>query len=113
MTVSSPNECSYVRSTTDERSMRSRDAVSHTASQHWTVRDDGGAVLGFAEVFEGKEQWGVRFFDQAPHMDDSDLVRVVAHLLVWHAQCRTETVDLVLARTHEHHTLVRVSGDYV
>ena len=65
------------------------------------------------EIFEGREQWGVRLFDRAPQMHESDLIRVVAHLLVWHAQCRTETVDVVLARTHDHHTLVRVSGDYV
>ena len=63
--------------------------------------------------------FGINFFlvvepgvlDRAPQMHDSDLIRIVAHLLVWHAHCRTETVDVVLARTHDHHTLVRVSGD--
>lgn len=89
------------------------DDVSSRAQQHWDVIDESGATIARAEVFEGREQWGVRLFDRAPHLHDSDLVRVVAHLLVWHAQCRTETVDVVLARSHEHHTLVRVSGDYV
>lgn len=89
------------------------DASSAKAQQHWDVIDESGATVARAEVYEGKEQWGVRLFDRAPHMHDSDLVRIIAHLLVWHAQCRTETVDVVLARTHEHHTLVRVSGDYV
>jgi hypothetical protein len=89
------------------------DAVSARAHQHWDVIDDQGRTIARAEVFEGREQWGVRLFDEAPHLDDSDLLRVVAHLLVWHAQCRTDTVDVVLARTNEHHTLVRVNGDYV
>lgn len=93
---------------------RSRiDEVSARANQHWDVFDEAGVAVARAEIFEGSEQWGVRFFDRAPRLDDSDLLRVVAHLLVWHAQCRTETVDVVLGRTHEHHTLVRVSGDYV
>lgn len=89
------------------------DATSPKAHQHWDVIDEHGKAIARAEVFEGNEQWGVRLFDRAPHMHDSDLIRVVAHLLVWHASCRTETVDVVLARTHDHHTLVRVSGDYV
>jgi hypothetical protein len=89
------------------------DATSAKAQQHWDVIDEQGKSIARAEVFEGQEQWGVRLFDRAPQMHDSDLIRIVAHLLVWHAQCRTETVDVVLARTHEHHTLVRVSGDYV
>lgn len=89
------------------------DGTSTKAQQHWDVVDETGATIARAEVFEGHEQWGVRFFDRAPQMHDSDLIRICAHLLVWHAQCRTETVDVVLARTHEHHTLVRVSGDYV
>lgn len=93
---------------------RSRvDAVSAKAQQHWDVIDEAGTAIARAEIFEGTEQWGVRLFDRAPQLDDSDLLRVAAHLLVWHAQCRTETVDVVLGRTHEHHTLVRVSGDYV
>lgn len=89
------------------------DEVSARAQQHWDVSDEAGRTIARAEVFEGSEQWGVRLFDRAPEMHDSDLVRIVAHLLVWYAQCRTETVDVVLARTHEHQTLVRVSGDYV
>jgi hypothetical protein len=89
------------------------DATSAKAQQHWDVIDEAGVAIARAEVFEGSEQWGVRLFDRAPDMHESDLLRIVAHLLVWHAQCRTETVDVVLARTHDHHTLVRVSGDYV
>ncbi|UJR80774.1 hypothetical protein [Sandaracinus amylolyticus] len=89
------------------------DDVSTRAQQHWDVIDEAGTTIARAEVFEGREQWGVRLLDRAPNLHDSDLIRLVAHLLVWHAQCRTETVDVVLARTHEHHTLVRVSGDYV
>ena len=87
--------------------------VAAKAQQHWDFKDEAGRVFARAEIFEGREQWGVRLLDRAPHLHDSDLIRIVAHLLVWHAQCRTETVDVVLARTHEHHTLVRVSGDYV
>jgi hypothetical protein len=89
------------------------DEVSKRANQHWNIIDESNVIIARAEIFEGSEQWGVRFFDRAPALDDSDLLRVVAHLLVWHAQCATETVDVVLGRTHEHHTLVRVSGDYV
>lgn len=89
------------------------DATSAKAQQHWDVIDEAGVAIARAEIFEGNEQWGVRLFDRAPRLHDSDLIRIVAHLLVWHAQCRTETVDVVLARSHEHHTLVRVSGDYV
>lgn len=89
------------------------DATSAKAQQHWDVIDEHGKPIARAEVFEGREQWGVRLFDRAPHMHESDLLRLVAHLLVWHAHCRTDTVDVVLARSHEHHTLVRVSGDYV
>jgi hypothetical protein len=89
------------------------DDVSTRAQQHWDVIDESGVAIARAEIFEGREQWGVRLLDRAPRMHDSDLIRIVAHLLVWHASCRTETVDVVLARTHEHHVLVRVSGDYV
>jgi hypothetical protein len=89
------------------------DAISAKAQQYWDVVDETGKPIARAEIFEGPEQWGVRLFDRAPQFHDSDLIRIVAHLLVWHAQCRTETVDVVLGRSHEHHTLVRVSGDYV
>ncbi len=89
------------------------DSISKTAAQFWDVVGEDGKVLVHAEIFEGKEQWGVRVFDRAPHLDDATLVRLVAHVLVWHASCPTETVDVVLFRTQEHHTLVRVAGDYV
>lgn len=89
------------------------DPVAARAQQHWDFRDENGFVFARAEVFEGREQWGVRLHDRAPHLDDADLLRLVAKLLVWHAGCPTETVDVVLGRTHEHHTLVRVGGDYI
>src|SRR5688500_9540282 len=88
------------------------DEVSGKANQHWDVFDETGKSIARAEIFEGSEQWGVRLFDRAPLLDISDLLRMVAHLLVWHARCPTETVDVVLGRTHDHHTLVRVTGDY-
>lgn len=104
----SPGHYRYVRT-----AAAVRDGVSRNAAQHWDIVEESGKVVAHAEVFEGREQWGVRLFDQAPALEVDELVRLVAHLLVWHAQCRTETVDLVLGRTHEHQTLVRVSGDYV
>jgi hypothetical protein len=89
------------------------DAVSARAHQHWDLRDDRGEVFARVEVFEGAEQWGVRVHDRAPALADADLLRYVATLLVWHARCPTDTVDVVLGRTHEHHVLVRVGGDFV
>lgn len=89
------------------------DAVAARASQHWDFKDERGYVFARAEIFEGREQWGVRVHDRAPHIPDDELLRLVAKLLVWHANCPTETVDVVLGRTHEHHTLVRVGADYV
>ena len=90
-----------------------RDPIAARATQVWDVIDPKNKAIARAEIYEGEDQWGVRLHDRAPEYEDSDLVRIVAHLLVWHAHCRTETVDVVLGRTHEHHTLVRVSGDYV
>lgn len=105
-----PNRMRYVRAAPGKTRV---DAVSAKAQQHWDVIDESGTAIARAEIFEGSEQWGVRLFDRAPQIEDSDLLRFVAHLLVWHAECRTEMVDVVLGRTHEHHTLVRVGGDYV
>ena len=64
-------------------------------------------------MFEGPEQWGVRVHDRAPQLEDSEILRLVARLIVWHAKCPTDTVDVVLGRTHEHHTLVKVGADFV
>jgi hypothetical protein len=89
------------------------DMVAARAQQHWDFRDESGRVFARAEIYEGKEQWGVRVHDRQPDLDDGELLRLVARMLVWHAQCTTDTVDVVLGRTHEHHTLVKVSGDYV
>jgi hypothetical protein len=77
------------------------------------VAPDGSGVFARAEVFPGQTQWGVRLGDRAPALTDEDLVKLVARLLVWEVGCRADTVDIVLSRTHEHHTLVRVGADYV
>ena len=76
--------------------------------------DRGGHAVAQAEVFTSPDQWGVRLFDRIPQVEASDLVRLVARLLVWHAQCPTETVELVIMRRGvEKQTMVRVAGDYV
>ncbi len=90
-----------------------RDAVSSRARQFWDVVGEDGTAIAHAEIFEKPDQWGVRLFDRAPHLDESDLVRAVARLLVWHAGCRVETVELWLARNGARQVLVRVTGDYV
>jgi hypothetical protein len=91
-----------------------RDGLSRKATQFWDVLTPEGVAIAQAEVFEAPEQWGVRLFDRAPQLEVSDLVRVVARLLVWHTRCPTETVELVVARRGvEPQTLVRVQGDYV
>ncbi len=79
----------------------------------WDLSAPDGTVFARAEVFPGEQQWGVRLQDRAPAIDDEDLVRLVAKLLVWHVGCAADTVDVVLGRTHRHHTLVRVGADYV
>ncbi len=91
-----------------------RDAVSAKAKQFWDVIDPiSKQVVAHAEIFEKTDQWGVRLFDRAPSLDETDLTRVVAKLLVWHAHCHAETVELWLARTNTRSVMVRVSGDYV
>jgi hypothetical protein len=79
----------------------------------WDIGMKGDPPFARAEVFPGEVQWGVRLQDRAPDLDERDLLRLVAKLLVWHVQCRAETIDVVLGRSHDHHTLVRVGGDYV
>jgi hypothetical protein len=91
-----------------------RDGISAKAEQFWDVVTPEGVAVAQAEVFTTGDPWGVRLFDRLPQADTSDLVRLVARLLVWHAQCPTETVELVVMRPGvEKQTLVRVSGDYV
>ncbi|MBN8612198.1 MAG: hypothetical protein J0L92_16505 [Deltaproteobacteria bacterium] len=91
-----------------------RDGISAKASQFWDVITPEGHAVAQAEVFTSPEQWGVRLFDRMPQVDTSDLVRLVARLLVWHALCPTETVELVIMRRGvEKQTMVRVAGDYV
>lgn len=79
----------------------------------WDLVAPDAGVFARAEVFPGETQWGVRLRDRAPALEESDLVRLVATLLVWHVGCTAETVDVVLGRSHRHHTLVRVGADYV
>jgi hypothetical protein len=77
------------------------------------VAPDGATVFARAEVFPGTIQWGVRLQDRAPALDDGDLLRLVARLLVWEIACPAETIEVVLGRTHDRHVLVKVGGDYV
>jgi hypothetical protein len=77
------------------------------------VAPDGATVFARAEVFPGTVQWGVRLQDRAPALEDRDLLRLVARLLVWEIACPAETVEVVLGRTHDRHALVKVAGDYV
>lgn len=81
--------------------------------QVWDMIAPDGAVFARAEVFPGQDQWGVRIQDRAPALEDADLVRLAARLLVWEVGCPADTVDVVLGRTHEHHALVKVGADYV
>lgn len=91
-----------------------RDAISAKATQFWDVVDPTTQqAIALAEIFEKPDQWGVRLFDRAPSLDEVDLARVVAKLLVWHAACPVETVELWLARNNARQVMVRVSGDYV
>ena len=91
-----------------------RDATSAKAKQFWDVVDPTTQkAIAHAEVFEKPDVWGVRLFDRAPQLDETDLTRIVARLLVWHAGCTTETVELWLARNGARSVMVRVSGDYV
>ena len=91
-----------------------RDGLSAKATQCWDILTPEGVAVAQAEVFGASDPWGVRLFDRLPQADTSDLVRLVARLLVWHAHCPTETVELIVMRKGvEKQTLVRVSGDYV
>jgi hypothetical protein len=82
-------------------------------AQLWELVAPTGEVFAWAEVFEAPEQWGVRLRDRAPSIVDHDLVRLVGKLLTWEVHCPADTVDVVLGRSHDHHTLVRVGGEYV
>jgi hypothetical protein len=83
-------------------------------TQLWElIAPDGTGVFAWAEVYPGEVQWGVRLQDRAPALEDDDLLRLVAKLLIWHVHCRADTVDVVLGRTHAHHPLVRVGGAYM
>lgn len=89
-----------------------RVADGDEGQQVWNVLD-GAQIVGRAEVFEAPNQWGVRITEQLPKVDDPSLLRVVARLLVWECGCRTDTVDVVLMRTQQHHALIRTGADYI
>lgn len=97
----------------DHERVRFRRKPDRGNVQVWDLLLPNGQVFGQAEVFPGDVQWGVRIQDSAPWIPDSDLLRLTARLLVWDVGCPADTVDVVLGRTHDHHTLVRVGGDYV
>lgn len=86
--------------------------VGSGANQTWDVLAQG-QVVARADVYFGESQWGVRLVDKLPQLDTSDLLRVVARLLVWACGCRADTVDVVLARTGEHCPLIRTGADYI
>lgn len=87
-------------------------SVDAGANQTWDVLD-GRTVVARADVYFGETQWGVRLVDKLPHVDPSDLLRLVARLLVWECGCRADTVDVVLARTGDHYPLIRTGADYI
>ncbi len=88
------------------------DASHEKGAEVWDFQH-GERIFARAEVFRGEEQWGVRLSDKAPELEDADLVRIVSRFLVFGVSCRADTVDCVLGRTHEHHSLVRVGATYV
>jgi hypothetical protein len=77
------------------------------------VTPDGSFAFAQAEVYPAEMQWGVRIRDRAPDIEDLDLVKLTAKLLVWHVSCKADTVEVWLARNNTRHHLVRVGGDYV
>jgi hypothetical protein len=77
------------------------------------VSPDGNFAFAQAEIYPAEVQWGVRIRDRAPGVEDGDLVKLTAKLLVWHVACKAETVEVWLARNNTRHALVRVGGDYV
>ncbi len=82
------------------------------ANQTWDVLADT-TVVARADIYFGESQWGVRLMDKLPQHDASDLLRLVARLLVWECGCRADTIDVVLARTGEHYPLIRAGADYI
>ena len=85
---------------------------SEAGSRYDMVAPDGN-VFARAELFPGDQQWGVRLADRAPELEPAALLRLIARLLVWEVGCCADTVDVVLSRTHDYYSLVRVGGDYV
>lgn len=81
--------------------------------QLWQMIGLDGTVFAHAEVYPAETQWGVRVHDTAPALEDADLLELVGRLLIWEVGCKADTVDVVLGRTHAHHALVRVGGEYV
>lgn len=83
------------------------------SDRFWDFVAEDGTAFARAEVFPGKDQWGVRVADRAPDLDERDLVKLVGKLLVWELGCTAETVEVVLGRSHDRITMVRVQGEYV
>jgi len=91
-----------------------RSTSGHKASvEVWELVSASGEVFAWAEIFAAPSQWGVRVQDRAPGVADGDLVKLVGKLLTWEVHCPADTVDVVLGRSHDHHTLVKVGGEYV
>ena len=82
------------------------------ANQSWDILHSGQLVAR-ADVYCGESQWGVSLLDKLPALDVSELLQLVAHLLLWESGCRADTVDVVLARTGQHYPLIRAGSEYV
>ena len=83
------------------------------SDRFWDFVSEDGTVFARAELFPGKDQWGVRLLDRAPDLDDRELTKLVGKLLVWEVGCTADTVEVVLGRSHDRVTMVRVQGEYV
>lgn len=83
------------------------------ADRFWDFVAEDGTVFARAEIFPGTDQWGVRLEDRAPELDDRDLLSLVGKLMIWDVGCTAETLEVVLGRSHDRITMVRVQGEYV
>ncbi len=88
-------------------------STQRAGAEVWELVAASGEVIAWAEVFRAPSQWGVRLQDRIPLVSDADLVKLVGKMLTWELACSADTVDVVLGRTHDHHTLVKVGGEYV
>jgi hypothetical protein len=79
----------------------------------WELVATSGEVIAWAEVFAAPTQWGVRVRDRVPTVADTDHVRLVGNMQIRALHCPADTVDVRQGRSHEHHALVKVGGEYV